>query len=97
MRPRDSKLDLIGYTFDLDELVIIKSALDNTAVRAFIQTARTNYITEHLMTPLSTLQAKGLDMGQTTALEEAYLKGVMDFAASLLESINLPGEENNGT
>jgi len=92
VQPRQAKEDLIGYTFDLEELVVIKAALDNKIVKAFIQTARANYITEHLMTPLSTLQAKGLDIDRTIALEEAYLKGIMDLAATLLQSINLPGE-----
>lgn len=93
MKHRQANEDLVGYTFDLEELVVVKSALDNSIVRAFIQTERTNYITEHLMTPLSTLQAKGIDIDRTVALEEAYLKGVMDFAATLLTSITLPGED----
>ncbi len=93
MRHRQANEDLVGYTFDLEEMVVIKSALDNNMVRAYIQTQRSNAITEHLMTPLSTLQAKGLDIDRTVIMEEAYLKGVMDLAATLLTTINLPGDD----
>lgn len=93
MRHRQDNDDLVGYIFDLDEMVVIKSALDNKMVKAYIQTQRSNAITEHLMTPLSTLQAKGLDIGRTVIMEEAYLKGILDFAATLLTSIKLPGED----
>lgn len=97
MEPRSSRDDLIGYTFNLDELVVIKSALGNSVVRAFIQTVRTNMITDHLITPMLVVQGKGPDVEKNFALEEAYLKGAADFALTLLEEIRLPGEQSNGT
>lgn len=97
MEPRNSRDDLIGYTFSLEELVVIKSALSNETVRAFIQTVRTNMVTDHLLTPLLTVQSKGPNVTRNFAMEEAYLKGAADFALTLLEEIRLPGDETNGT
>lgn len=97
MEPRNSKDDIIGYTFNLDELKVIKSALSNPSVRAFVQTVRTNMITDHLITPMLTIQRKGPDTEKSFHLEEAYLKGAADFALTLLEEIRLPGDEADGT
>lgn len=93
MEVRKDNLDLVGYTFSLEELVIIKSAFENSAVRAFIQTKRTNYVTEHILTPLLDYQERGPDIKLNMALNEAYLKGAIDMCTDLLDSINLPGED----
>ena len=97
MEIRADNADLIGYTFNLEELVIIKSAFENSTIRAYIQTHRTNFVTQHLMTPLLEVQSKGQDFQFNMALEEAYLKGVLDMCATLLETPRLPGEEEDGS
>lgn len=92
MEIRADSTDLVGYTFSLEDMAIIKGALNNTHVRAFIQTHKVNFITQHVMTPLLEIQSKGPNFKFNMALEEAYLKGVLDLAATLLEDIVLPGQ-----
>jgi len=97
MEIRAGDADLIGYIFSLEDMVIIKGALNNTHVKAFIQTHKTNFITQHLMTPLLDIQSKGPNFEFNMALEEAYLKGVLDLAAALLEDIVLPGQSDSAS
>lgn len=92
MNPRKDKEHVIGYTFNLEELVIVKSAMENTTIQAYIQTLKANYITEHVMTPLLDYQGRGPNIKLNMALNEAYLKGAIDFATDLLNSVILPGE-----
>ncbi len=92
MEVRAGDTDIIGYTFNLEELALVKGALGNSVVKAYIQTHRTNFITQHLMTSILEIQSKGSDFQFNMALEEAYLKGIMDMTAALLENIVLPGE-----
>ncbi len=94
MNPRDTKEHVIGYTFNLEELVIVKSAMENNTIKAYIQTLKANYITEHIMTPLLDYQGRGPDIKLNMALNEAYLKGAIDFATELLNSVTLPGEDH---
>ena len=89
MEVRAGDEDLIGYTFNLEELALIKAALDNSHVKAYIKTQKTNFVTQHIMIPLLDIQAKGLNFKFNMALEEAYLKGALDMAATLLEPIRL--------
>ena len=93
MRHREDKDDIVGYHFDMEEMVVLKTALDNSIVRAYIQTLRTNYITEHVLTPLLDYQQRGPNVRLNIALNEAYLKGAVDFATDLLSSVQIPGEE----
>ena len=92
MRVRDSQHDLIGYQFSLEELTVLKAALENSIVQAYIQTQKTNFVTEHVLTPLLDYQQRGPNVRLNMALNEAYLKGAIDFATELLNGINLPGE-----
>ena len=91
MEVRKDNLDLVGYTFSLEELVIIKSAFENSTIRAYIQTQRTNYVTNHILTPLLNYQERGPDTKLNMALDEAYLKGALDLCTDLLTPIVLPG------
>ena len=93
MEVRKDSLDLVGYTFTLPELVIVKSAFENSTIRAYIQTQRTNYVTEHILTPLLIYQERGPDTKLNMALDEAYLKGALDMCSDLLAPMTLPGQE----
>lgn len=93
MEVRTGDRDIIGYTFNLEELATIKGALEIPVIRAYIQTLKTNFITTHILTPLLTIADKGPDFKLNMALEEAYTKGAIDMASEILANINLPGEE----
>jgi hypothetical protein len=89
---RTGEQDIVGYIFNLEELAMIKGALEIPAVRAYIQTLKTNFITAHILTPLLTIADKGPDFKLNMALDEAYTKGAIDMASEILTKVNLSGE-----
>ncbi len=93
MEVRTGERDIVGYTFNLEELAIIKGALEIPVVRSYMQTLKANFVTGHVLTPLLVIADKGPDFKLNMALEEAYLKGAIDMVAQVLSTIKLPGED----
>lgn len=97
MRIRNEEAyELVAYYLDRNELKVVKAALENPHVRAYIQTARTDMVNRHLLTQIDRIQEAGPDTLLTNALNEAYLKGALDLAHQLLSPLNIPESKGEG-
>ena len=67
----------------------------NPTLRAYIQSQRTHYVTNHILKPLESFQLG--EPGANFGLDEAYLKGALDAFNELLSYSNpAPEDESNG-
>jgi hypothetical protein len=83
---------LVSYILNHEDLVIVKGALELSAVQAFIKTKKVMYVQEHILAPLNVLLKEPASIQDTLLINEAYLKGALDMANEILTTIKLPGE-----
>ena len=92
MQVREDNYNLVAYVFDRNELKVIQAAFENVLVRGYIKTQRADMVVRHLLENLETIQGVPQSAELTFALNEAYLKGALDFAHRLLLEIRIPAE-----
>ena len=95
MELRQQPNDLLSFDFDIQERMVIYSMCQNPTLKAYIQSQRTHYVTNHILKPLDSFQLG--DTGSSFGLDEAYLKGALDAFNELLSYSNPapPEEETN--
>ena len=86
MELRQKPNDLLAYDFTEEEKRVIYSMSVNPTLRAYLQSQRTHYVTNHILKPLDSFQLG--DASTSFALDEAYLKGALDAFNELLSYQN---------
>ncbi len=95
MELRQQPNDLLSFDFTEEEKRVIYSMSVNPTLRAYLQSQRTHYVTNHILRPLDSFQLG--DPKSNFALDEAYLKGALDAFNELLSYQNpAPEEQKDG-